>query len=63
VTAGLYFRMTAYGKPILACDVPVYHEHKKPAGSYPIIGVNSFRNPRSGDVPQMIELIRSTEEE
>src|SRR5674476_721054 len=41
----------------------MYCEHKKHDGSYPIIGVNSFRNPHSGDVPQKIELIRSTEEE
>ena len=41
----------------------MYYEHKKHDGSYPIIGVNSFRNPHSGDVPQKIELIRSTEEE
>jgi methylmalonyl-CoA mutase len=43
--------------------MPVYHEHKKHDGSYLIIGVNSFGNPHSGDVPQKIELIRSTEEE
>jgi methylmalonyl-CoA mutase len=41
----------------------MYYEHKKHDGSYPIIGVNSFRNPHAGDVPQKIELIRSTEEE
>ncbi len=43
------------------------YEHKKHDGSYPIIGVNTFRNPRhenAGDpVPQKFELIRSTEEE
>jgi len=41
----------------------MYCEHKKHDGSYPIIGVNSFRNPHSGDAPQKIELTRSTEEE
>jgi methylmalonyl-CoA mutase len=41
----------------------MYYEHKKHDGSYPIIGVNSFRNPHAGDAPQKIELIRSTEEE
>ena len=41
----------------------LYYEHKKHDGSYPIIGVNTFRNPHAGDVPQKIELIRSTEEE
>jgi len=43
------------------------YEHKKHDGSYPIIGVNTFRNPRHEDagepVPQKLELIRSTEEE
>ncbi len=41
----------------------MYYEHKKHDGSYPIIGVNTFRNPHAGEVPQRIELIRSTEEE
>jgi len=45
----------------------MYYEHKKHDGSYPIVGVNTFRNPRhenAGDpVPEKIELIRSTEEE
>jgi methylmalonyl-CoA mutase len=39
------------------------YEHKKHDGSYPIIGVNTFRNPHDAGVPQTIELIRSTEEE
>jgi isobutyryl-CoA mutase len=38
------------------------YEHKKHDGSYPIIGVNTFRNPK-GEVPIEIELARSTEEE
>ena len=41
----------------------MYYEQMKHDGSYPIIGVNTFRNPHAGDVPQKIELIRSTEEE
>ena len=42
----------------------MYYEHRKHDGSYPIIGVNTLRNPASGDnTPQKIELIRSTEEE
>jgi methylmalonyl-CoA mutase len=45
----------------------MHYEHKKHDGSYPIIGVNTFRNRRNeneGDpVPQEIALIRSTEEE
>ena len=40
----------------------LYYEHKKHDGSYPIIGVNTFRNPK-GEVPVEIELARSTEEE
>ena len=39
------------------------YEHKKHDGSYPLIGVNTFRNPHGDPVPQKLELIRSTEEE
>ena len=38
------------------------YEHRKHDGSYPIIGVNTFRNPL-GDVPAHVELARSTDEE
>jgi len=38
------------------------YEHRKHDGSYPIIGVNTFRNPH-GDARIEIELARSTEEE
>jgi methylmalonyl-CoA mutase len=38
------------------------YEHKKHDGSYPIVGVNTFRNPL-GDIPTHVELARSTEEE
>jgi methylmalonyl-CoA mutase len=41
----------------------MYYEHKKHDGSYPIIGVNTFRNPHGDPVPTEIALIRSTEEE
>jgi methylmalonyl-CoA mutase len=41
----------------------MYYEHKKHDGSYPIIGVNTFRNPHGEPVPTEIALIRSTEEE
>jgi isobutyryl-CoA mutase len=41
----------------------LYYEHKKHDGSYPIIGVNTFRNPHGESVPQKLELIRSTEDE
>ena len=40
----------------------LYYEHKKHDGSYPIIGVNTFLNPK-GMAQQEIELARSTEEE
>jgi methylmalonyl-CoA mutase len=42
------------------------YEHRKHDGSYPIVGVNTFRNPRAGEnaaAAQPVELIRSTEEE
>ena len=41
----------------------LYYEHKKHDGSYPLIGVNTFRNPHGDTVPEKIELIRSTDEE
>src|SRR5574340_1449253 len=40
----------------------LYYEHKKHYGSYPIIGVNTFLNPK-GMAQQEIELARSSEEE
>jgi methylmalonyl-CoA mutase len=39
------------------------YEHKKHDGSLPIIGVNTFRNPKSAGTVQQIELARSTDEE
>ncbi len=45
----------------------LYYEHQKHDGSYPIVGVNTFRNPavdKAGNsAPQKLELIRSTEQE
>jgi len=41
----------------------MYYEHKKHDGSYPIIGVNTFRNPHGDPIPEKLELIRSTEDE
>ncbi|HXX84774.1 MAG TPA: methylmalonyl-CoA mutase family protein [Casimicrobiaceae bacterium] len=41
----------------------LYYEHKKHDGSYPIIGVNTFRNPHGDVVPKKLELARSTDEE
>ena len=40
----------------------LYYEHKKHDGSYPIIGVNTFLNPK-GSAQVEIEMARSTEEE
>ena len=40
----------------------LYYEHKKHDGSYPIIGVNTFLNPK-GMAQQDIELARSSEDE
>ncbi len=41
----------------------MFYEHKKHDGSYPIIGVNTFRNPHGDAVPETLELARSTDEE
>ncbi|MGH8752095.1 MAG: methylmalonyl-CoA mutase family protein, partial [Burkholderiales bacterium] len=41
----------------------LYYEHRKHDGSYPIIGVNTFRNPHGDATPQKLELIRSTQDE
>jgi methylmalonyl-CoA mutase len=42
----------------------MYYEHQKHDGSYPIIGVNTFRNPHADTAPpQKIALARSSEEE
>jgi methylmalonyl-CoA mutase len=39
------------------------YEHQKHDGTLPIIGVNTFRNPKASDAPMKIELARSTEAE
>jgi methylmalonyl-CoA mutase len=39
------------------------YEHKKHDGSYPIIGVNTFRHPASTAAPEALELARSTDAE
>ena len=53
---------TGYQRGKIQEESMVY-EHRKHDGSYPIIGVNTFRNPHANPVPQRLELIRSTEEE
>ncbi len=39
------------------------YEQRKHDGSYPIVGVNTFRSPHGNPVPQKLELIRSSGEE
>ncbi|MDP4302487.1 fused isobutyryl-CoA mutase/GTPase IcmF [Leptothrix discophora] len=41
----------------------MHYEMLKHTGEYPIIGVNTFRNPHGEPVPEHIELARSTDEE
>ena len=41
----------------------MYYEHRKHDGSYPIVGVNTFRNPHADAAPQTITLARSTHDE
>ena len=44
-------------------DESLYYETLKHTGEYPLIGVNTFRNPHGDSTPQTIELARSTDEE
>ena len=44
-------------------DESLYYEHKKHDGSYPIIGVNTFRTPHGDAAPETIELARSSDAE
>ena len=41
----------------------LYYEHRKHDGSYPIVGVNTFRNPHGDTIQEKLELARSTDEE
>ena len=41
----------------------MHYEMLKHTGEYPIIGVNTFRNPHGDPVSETIELARSTSEE
>ncbi len=41
----------------------MHYEMLKHSGEYPIVGVNTFRNPGGEALPEQIELARSTEEE
>jgi methylmalonyl-CoA mutase len=53
---------TGYQRGKIQEESMVY-EHKKHDGSYPIVGVNTFRSPHGDAAPSKIELIRSTEAE
>ena len=44
-------------------DESMHYEHLKHTGEYPIIGVNTFRNPKGDPIPEKLELARSTDEE
>ncbi|WP_127995541.1 fused isobutyryl-CoA mutase/GTPase IcmF [Piscinibacter defluvii] len=41
----------------------LHYEMLKHTGEYPIVGVNTFRNPHGDPIPQSLELARSTEAE
>ena len=41
----------------------MHYEMLKHTGEYPIVGVNTFRNPHGDPTPTTLELARSTEEE
>jgi methylmalonyl-CoA mutase len=41
----------------------LFYERQKHDGTYPIIGVNTFRNPNGGAAPETIQLARSTDAE
>ncbi len=44
-------------------DESLFYERKKHDGSYPIVGVNTFRNPHGDAVPETVELARSSDAE
>jgi methylmalonyl-CoA mutase len=44
-------------------DESMHYEMLKHTGEYPIVGVNTFRNPHGDAVMDKLELARSTEEE
>ena len=48
---------------VLAETESMHYEHLKHSGELPIIGVNTFRNPKGDSTPQSLELARSTDEE
>jgi methylmalonyl-CoA mutase len=44
-------------------DESLHYEHLKHSGDYPIVGVNTFRNPHGDPVPESIQLARSSDDE
>ena len=44
-------------------DESMHYEMLKHTGEYPIVGVNTFRNPHGGVTPDTLELARSTDDE
>ena len=44
-------------------DESMHYEMLKHTGEYPIIGVNTFRNPKGDPTPETLELARSTDDE
>ena len=44
-------------------DESMHYEMLKHTGEYPIIGVNTFRNPKGDPTPETLELARSTDAE
>jgi methylmalonyl-CoA mutase len=44
-------------------DESMHYEMLKHTGEYPIVGVNTFRNPHGDTIPDKLELARSTDEE
>src|SRR2546426_2279572 len=44
-------------------DRGIHYEMLKHTGEYPIVGVNTFRNPHGDPVPEALELARSTDDE
>jgi isobutyryl-CoA mutase len=53
---------TGYQRGKIQEESMVY-EHMKHDGTYPIVGVNTFRNPHVDTPPQKVELARSTDDE
>ncbi|MDO9404553.1 MAG: methylmalonyl-CoA mutase family protein [Polaromonas sp.] len=44
-------------------DESMHYEMLKHTGEYPIVGVNTFRNPHGDETPETLELARSTDDE